>query len=183
MRAEAYRQRRLALARIAEKEGRCALSGDENMAGEAIEKYLAVFRTALNLNGGYQKYADTRLGYPWCCAFVYYCCQQAGFTFPAKPIPEHRWTLGAVPVWYDWGILPENDFFFSSVDPRRTPAEGDIVLFSHLIEDKDLDHIGIIVALDTHTLTTAEGSFHNRSGIFKRPRANNIKGFLRLEKF
>ena len=183
MQAEEYKRKRLVLARIAAEEGRLALPGNENLCGEAIEKYLAVFRAAFNQNGKYTKYADTRIGYPWCCAFVYYCCLQAGFTFPPKPIPEHRWTLGAVPVWYDWAILPENDFYFPADDDRRHPEDGDIVLFSHLMEDKDLDHIGIAVSVGAKVLTTAEGNFHNRSGIFERPRASNIKGFIRLDKF
>jgi hypothetical protein len=178
-----YKRKRLALARIASEEGCLELSGNENLAGEAIEKYLAFFREALNRNGNYAKYSDPRIGYPWCCAFVYYCCLQAGFAFPPKPIPEHRWTLAAVPLWYDWAILPENDFYFPSSDRRRTPEAGDIVLFNRLIEDKDLDHIGIVVAVNTDTVTTAEGNFHNRSGVFQRPLAANINGYIRLNQF
>jgi hypothetical protein len=160
-----------------------ALSGDDNMAGPAIEKYLAVFRKAFNKNGHYDKYSDTRIGYPWCCAFVYYCCLQAGFTFPPKPMPEHRWTLGAVRVWYDWAILPENHFFFPAADRERVPEPGDLVLFDHLIEDVNLDHIGIVVAVNDAILTTAEGNFHNRSGVFERPATDQIHGYIRLDKF
>jgi hypothetical protein len=177
-----YKQKRLALARIAEAEGRLALSGNEDLAGEAIEKYLAVFREAFNRNGGATDYTDRRVGYPWCCAFVYYCCLQAGFRFPPKPIPEHRWTLGAVPVWYDWAVLPANDFYFPADVGRRSPEAGDIILFSRLIEDKDLDHIGVVVAVTPTMLTTAEGNFHNRSGLFERPRAKNVHGYIRLTK-
>jgi hypothetical protein len=178
-----YRKKRLALARIANVEGLLELSGNEEMAGEAIEKYLAVFREAFNRNGNYDKYTDTRTGYYWCCAFVYYCCLQAGFTFPPKPISEHRWTLGAVPVWYDWAILPENDFYFPANDRCQVPEAGDIVLFNHLIEDVDLDHIGVVVAVNATTITTAEGNFHNRSGVFERPLVDNINGYIRLNKF
>ncbi len=178
-----YKRKRHALARIARDEGRLALVGNENLAGEAIEKYLAVFREAFNRNGGYAKYSDLRIGYPWCCAFVYYCCLQAGFTFPPKPIPEHRWTLGAVPVWYDWAVLPQNDFYFPATNRRRTPEAGDIILFNRLIEDKDLDHIGIVVAVAADTVTTAEGNFQNRSGIFERPLTKNINGYIRLTQY
>jgi hypothetical protein len=178
-----YKRKRLALAHIARSEGSLCLSGNENLAGEAIEKYLAVFREAFNNNGCCTKYSDTRIGYPWCCAFVYYCCLHAGFTFPPKPITEHRWTLGAVPVWYDWAVLPENDFYFPAVDPQTTAESGDIILFNRLIEDKDLDHIGIVVDVSANIVTTAEGNFHNRSGVFKRPLGENINGYIRLTKF
>jgi hypothetical protein len=178
-----YRKKRLTLARIASEEGCLGLCGDENFAGEAIEKYLAVFRDAFNANGNYDKYSDTRIGYAWCGAFVYYCCLQAGFMFPPKPVPEHRYTLGAVRAWYEWAILPENDFYFPSHDRQRTPEAGDIILFDRLIEEKDLDHVGIVVAVHDDTITTAEGNFHNRSGVFQRPLADNINGYIRLNKF
>ena len=178
-----YKRKRFALARIAKEEGLLKLSGNENMAGEAIEKYLAVFREAFNRNGNYDKYSDTRIGYRWCCAFTYYCCLQAGFTSPPKPIPEHRWTLGAVPAWYDWAILPENDFYFPANDPRKIPEAGDIILFNRLIEDVDFDHIGIVVTINETTITTAEGNYHNQSGVFQRPLVDNINGYIRLNKF
>lgn len=175
--------KRLALARIAESEGRLELAGDENMAGEAIEKYLAVFRDALNKNGECDTYSDRRVGYHWCSAFVYYCCLQAGFTFPPKPVPEHRWTLGAAPAWYQWAVMPENDFFFVANDPHRSPEPGDIVLFNRLIEDKDMDHVGIVISVSANTMTTAEGNFHNRSGVFERSLTENINGFIRLTRY
>jgi len=178
-----YKRKRLALARIARDEGRLALAGDRNLAGAAIEKYLAVFREAFNSNGGYTKYSDHRVGYPWCCAFVYYCCLQAGFTFPPKPVPEHRWTLGAVPAWYDWAVLPQNGFYFAAGDPSRAPEPGDIILFDRLIEDKDLDHMGVVIAVASNKVTTAEGNFHNRSGVFERSLAEHINGYVRLTKF
>jgi hypothetical protein len=62
------RKKRLALSRNAEAEGRLALASDKNMASEAIEKYLAIFRDAFNRNGNYTKYSDVCVGCPWCCA-------------------------------------------------------------------------------------------------------------------
>jgi hypothetical protein len=63
---------------------------------------------------------------------------------------------------------------------RRTAEAGDIVLFDHLLEDRDLDHIGIIVATAADMMTTAEGNVHNRAGIFDRPPGPNIHGYIRL---
>lgn len=179
----AYRRKRLELARIAREEGSLALAGDENLAGPAIEKYLAVFREAFNKNGYYVKYSDTRIGYPWCCAFVYYCCLQAGFSFPAKPDSEFRYTLGAVRTWYEWATLPDTNFYFSVHDQDKVPEPGNIVLFDHLIENVDFDHIGIIVAVKANIIITAEGNFHNQSGIFERPQTDCIHGYIRLDKF
>lgn len=178
-----YRQKRLTLARIAEAEGQLTLRGNENMAGAAIEKYLAVFREAMNRNAGTTEYSDPSVGYRWCAAFVYYCCLQAGFTFPPKPIPGRGWTLAAAPAWYQWAILPENDFYFPHDDPRRTPEPGDIILFNRLMEDKDLDHVGIVVGVSPEALTTAEGNFHNRSRIFQRRRDRSVHGYVRLNRY
>jgi hypothetical protein len=172
--------KREALARIAKHEGQMALAGNEDLSGEAIEKYLGVFREAFNSNGGDTRYSDPRVGYPWCCAFVYYCCLQAGFTFPPKPILEHRWTLGAVPVWRDWAVLPQNDFYFPPGDCQRKPQPGDIILFDRLLEDKDLDHIGIVVDVTRRVVVTAEGNVRNKSGIFERPLGVNTNGYIRL---
>jgi hypothetical protein len=178
-----YQVKRQALARIARHEGSLAVTGNAHLAGDAIEKYLAVFRDAFNSNGNYTKYTDRRIGYPWCCAFVYYCCLRAGFTFPPKPITEHRWTLGAVPAWYDWAILPQNNFYFAADDRQKTPQPGDIVLFDHLIEDRDLDHIGIIVAVKGSVVVTAEGNVYNKSGVFERPLGLKTNGYIRLAGF
>jgi hypothetical protein len=179
--SEEYARKRLLLAEIAREEGAKGLAGDERLAGPAIEKYLSVFRVAFNHNGGTVDYSDLKVGYPWCCAFVYYCCRQAGFVIPPKPIPEHRWTLGVVRVWRDWAVSPDNQFYFAADDPSRKPHEGDLVLFNRLLEDRDLDHIGIVVDTLPDAIVTAEGNVHNRSGVFVRPLGPNINGFIRLE--
>lgn len=180
MSSEASLTKRLALAHIAREEAALALSGDASLAGEAIEKYLTVFREAMNRNGDCGTYSDLSVGYPWCCAFVYYCCLRAGFSFPPKPVPEHRWTLAAVRAWYEWAAAPGNDFYFPADDPRRSPAAGDLVLYDRLLEDTELDHLGVVVAVQGSVLTTAEGNVHNRSGLFQRPVATHVNGYVRL---
>ena len=81
-----HRASRHRLAAIAPSEAALELAGDTNRAGPAIERYLAVFRDALNDHGSTTRYSNTSVGYAWCCAFVYYCCQQGGFRFPPKPL-------------------------------------------------------------------------------------------------
>lgn len=175
--------KREALARIAQHEGQVARAGNADLSGEAIERYLGVLREALHSNGGYTKYSDPRVGYPRCCAFVYYCCLLAGFASPPKPIPEHRWTPGAVPAWRDWAVLPQNDPDFPPGDGQRKPPPGDIILFDRLLEDKDLDHIGVVVGVTRRVVVTAEENVRNKSDIFERPWGANTNGYIRLAGF
>lgn len=81
---ESYEEKRALLAKVALQEGQLKLRGDENKAGLEIEKYLNVFRNAFNRIDSTTKYSDKTIGFDWCCAFVYYCCLQAGFSFPVN---------------------------------------------------------------------------------------------------
>ena len=78
-------RRRLLLAQIARKDAQRNLVGNAEKAGDQIEKYLCLFRQAMNEHGNTDKYNDPKVGYDWCCAFVYYCCLEAGFNLPPNP--------------------------------------------------------------------------------------------------
>ncbi|WP_309385362.1 CHAP domain-containing protein [Cerasicoccus frondis] len=171
---------RAKLAIIGRQEGAMNLEGNDAMAGDAIEKYLALFRDAMNHNGGGDKYSDTNVGYSWCCAFVYYCCLESGFRIPAKPVTDFRWTLAAVPAWHNWASQRENDFYFDREVIPSGPLPGDIVIFDRIMSESEFDHIGIVLEASERTLTTAEGGYHNRSGIFERNMDETIRGFIRL---
>src|SRR3954468_11102550 len=127
------------LAEIARYEAALGRAGDSNMAGPAIEPYLSTLREALNLNCSSTTYSDLTTGFNWCCAFVYYCCLQAGFRFPPKPIASFRYTLAAVPAWRHWA---EAEGVFMPAG-TATAAPGDIVLFDRAASRQPLDHIGI----------------------------------------
>jgi len=178
-----YEEKRILLAEIALREGRQELQGDKNKAGLEIEKYLCTFRDAFNIIDNTTKYSDRTVGFDWCCAFVYYCCLQAGFTFPVKPIESHRSTLGVVKVWCDWADLCENRFYHAADAVEFIPEVGDIVLFDRLLENVELDHIGIVVGIEQEGLVTAEGNVTNKSGVFYRPFNEQINGYIRLDRF
>ena len=169
------RPSRTDLAALARSEAELRLQGDNNHAGPEIERYLAVFREALNLNCETDRFSDPSVGYSWCCAFVYYCCLQAGFRFPPKPVPTHRYTLAAVPAWHQWAV---GEGFFHPVT-TVTPEPGDIVLFNHIACGQPLDHIGIVVEVTSGFALCAEGNVENRTGLFERS-FSCIAGFVRL---
>lgn len=145
------------------------------MAGPSIEKYLSVFRDALNRNALTKKYSNPSIGFNWCCAFVYYCCLKAGFKFPPKPIEDYRYTLAAVTAWHHWAVLHD---FFQPVQYVR-PELGDIALFNNIFDDKPLDHIGVVIKTNSDGIVSAEGNNLNRTGIFERP-FSVIEGYIRL---
>lgn len=163
------------LAEIAQREAAFERAGNTQMAGEAIEPYLATLREALNQNCGSTEYSDPAKGYHWCCAFVYYCCLQAGFRFPPKPIPTYRYTLAAVPAWHHWA-LTEGLFHPAA---SSIPEPGDIALYNRVADGNPLDHIGIVVGLSVGGMLSAEGNNDNRAGIFVRE-LSAVEGYVRL---
>jgi len=169
------RPSRRKLASIARQEAGLQLEGDANRAGPAIERYLSVFREALNLHCETTRYSDLTVGYRWCCAFVYYCCLQAGFRFPPKPEPGYRYTLAAVPAWHHWAMT--EGFFLPA--KSATPEAGDIVLFNCVDIGQPLDHIGVVLEIFPAFMLCAEGGNENRAGLFERP-FSCIAGYVRL---
>ena len=177
MTIDVYRNRgsRELLAQVAEREAALGLEGNSDMAGPAIERYLSVFRDAINRNAGTTQYSDVTVGYPWCCAFVYYCCLQAGFRIPPKPMETYRWTLASVPSWFHWS-QSEGTFHKTA----STAAEiGDIVLLNNADVGQPLDHLGIVVAVRRDHVLSAEGNNRNRAGVFARA-YTQMEGYVRL---
>jgi len=168
------RARRL-LAAVAQREAALERAGNAQMAGEAIEPYLATLREALNQNCRSTEYSDLAKGYHWCCAFVYYCCLQAGFRFPPKPVPSYRYTLAAVPAWHHWA---QAEGFFLPAG-SSSPEHGDIVLYNNVACGQPLDHIGIVVEVIPEGILSAEGNNDNRAGIFPRI-SSAAEGYVRL---
>ncbi|MGF1656071.1 MAG: CHAP domain-containing protein [Verrucomicrobiales bacterium] len=167
--------RRRHLARIARREAERKLAGDANMAGPDIEPYLSVLREAMNRNGSTEIYSDRSRGYNWCCAFVYFCCLQAGFRFPPKPVESYRYTLAAVPAWHHWALAGG---FFYPVGSIEIEV-GDILLFNRVFDGNLLDHIGIAVNLSEKGIVSAEGNNSNRTGLFSRTHSV-LEGIVRL---
>ena len=162
------------LAQVAEREAKLGLRGEAGMAGPEIERYLSVFREALNLNGSTDEYSDPSVGYHWCGAFVYYCCLKAGFAISPKPIPSFRYTLAAAPAWHHWASV--EGLFYGC---KEVAEIGDIVLYNCVYENKPLDHIGIVIEVFSDGILSAEGNKNNRTGLFHRS-YDCIAGFVRL---
>ncbi len=171
------RPTRKALARVAECEAKAGYRGEMGLTGPEIERYLSVFRDALNLNGSTNKYSDKNIGYHWCGAFVYYCCLKAGFMIPEKPVPSFRYTLAAVSAWHNWATT--TDIFHE--DTQRAQI-GDIVIYNHVYDNNPLDHIGIVTEVFESDIMSAEGNNDNRTGLFHRG-YECIAGFLRLPEY
>ena len=115
----------------------------------------------------------------WCAAFVYYCCREAGFEIPVRPDECRTCHLAGCAAWEE----------FAAGDPRIgyhqggegfVPEAGDIVLYDRVFENKEHDHIGIVLENRENTIVVAEGNINNKSGIIERPKDGHIRGYIRI---
>ena len=115
----------------------------------------------------------------WCAAFVYYCCLKAGFEIPIRPDECKICHLAGCIAWEELAMG----------DPRITyhrggegfvPEPGDIVLYDRVFENREHDHIGIIVETRENAILAAEGNVNNRSGIIERPIDEHIRAYIRI---
>jgi len=123
----------------------------------------------------------------WCAAFVYHCCQEAGFLLPLRWLNENR--FAGVSAWINWARATG---YFIKDEPDIIPQRGDIILYRNIIpienrldgqKDIPIDHIGIILVCDGETYTVAEGNVNNQnvSGILTRPLHQNTEGYIRID--
>ena len=115
----------------------------------------------------------------WCAAFVYYCCREAGFGIPYRPGECKICHLGAC---YGWEEFAKGD---RRIEYRKdaegfTPEAGDIVIYDRVFENKEHDHMGIVLEKRERTLLAAEGNVNNRSVIIERPLDEHIRAFIRI---
>ena len=115
----------------------------------------------------------------WCAAFVYYCCREAGFDFPIRPDECRICHLAGCIAWEE----------FAKGDPRIeyhpgrgdfVPEAGDIVLYDRVFENREHDHIGIVIENRGNAILAAEGNIGNRSGLIERPLDDHIRAFIRI---
>ena len=115
----------------------------------------------------------------WCAAFVYYCCVESGFEIPIRPDECKTCHLAGCIAWEE----------FAKGDPRIeyhkggenfVPEAGDIVLYDRVFENREHDHIGIVIEKRENTILAAEGNINNRSGIIERPVDGHIRAYIRL---
>ena len=117
----------------------------------------------------------------WCAAFVYYCCNKAGYNLPVRSEnPKMKYNFAGCLGWEQWAQLEENQFYISVNDEEFSPTRGDIILFDNVFDPGSHDHIGIIVDPDKDNITVAEGNVNNISTVLKRPKSKNLRGLIRL---
>lgn len=127
----------------------------------------------------------------WCAAFVYHCCQEAGFFMPIRWKPSDHWRFACVAAWNVWAREDMTDFFITDA-PGFTPQRGDIVLYRNIIPNVNkpltqstypIDHIGIVLGHDGEKFTVAEGNIdnQNKSGILSRLLHQSIEGYIRID--
>ncbi len=60
------------------------------------------------------------------------------------------------------------------------PEAGDIVLYDRVFENREHDHIGIVLENRGDAILAAEGNIANRSGIIERMKDAHIRGYIRI---
>lgn len=116
----------------------------------------------------------------WCAAFVYHCVKKAGFVLPVRPTNCAAGSLAGCLSWEQLALADPQITYIKGSDPAFLPLRGDIVLFDRVFEDKEHDHMGIVLAVSDTTITTAEGNVNNMSAIFERPRDMHIRAVIRM---
>lgn len=115
----------------------------------------------------------------WCAAFVYYCCREAGFAFPIRPKECRTCHLAGCIAWEEWAVGDSRVEYHPRGD-GFAPEPGDIVLYDRVFENKEHDHMGIVLENRGHTLLAAEGNVNNVSAIVERPLDEHIRGYIRI---
>ncbi|BCG60807.1 CHAP domain-containing protein [Paenibacillus sp. URB8-2] len=160
--------RRIIIAEIAKELASRPLVGNDKKCGPDLEPIL-----------GYFPRKDKNIGFDWCAAFVYHCCCEAGLKLPIRYPEPVTCNFAWVKAWLDWSQL--TGFYFQASDLTYTPEHGDLIIFDNILGDGPQDHIGVVLGMDKDKVITAEGNFHNRSGIFHRDRLKNVNGFIRID--
>lgn len=115
----------------------------------------------------------------WCAAFVYYCCNKAGFNIPIRPAECKTCHLAGCVAWEEWAKADERIKYYT-VKSNVEPKKGDIVLFDRVFNNSEHDHIGIVIDVMEDSIVVAEGNFNNVSGIVRRKRDEHIRSFIRI---
>lgn len=115
----------------------------------------------------------------WCAAFVYYCCIEAGFEIPIRPNECKICHLAGCIAWEEFAIGDPRIEYHKSKD-SFVPESGDIVLYDRVFENREHDHIGIVIETREKTIIAAEGNINNESGIIERPKDDHIRAYIRI---
>lgn len=115
----------------------------------------------------------------WCAAFVYYCCVEAGFDIPIRPGECKSCHLAGCIAWEELAMGdPRIEYHKERED--FAPEPGDIVLYDRVFENREHDHIGIIIERLENAILVAEGNVDNRSVMTERPVDEHIRAYIRI---
>ena len=115
----------------------------------------------------------------WCAAFVYYCCREAGFEIPIRPDECASCNLAGCIAWEEFARGDDRIEYRKGTE-SFIPEAGDIVIYDRVFEDREHDHIGIVLRSTQNTIIAAEGNLNNISGIIERPRDEHIRCYIRI---
>ena len=115
----------------------------------------------------------------WCAAFVYYCCREAGFEIPIRPDACKTCHLAGCIAWEE---LAQGDvrIEYRKGDEDFAPEAGDIVIYDRVFENREHDHMGIVLQSSGNTILAAEGNLNHASGIIERPKDEHIRAYIRI---
>ena len=115
----------------------------------------------------------------WCAAFVYYCCRVAGFEIPVRPDECKTCHLAGCIAWEEFA-QGDDRIDYRKGNESFVPGAGDIVIYDRVFENREHDHIGIVLQNTPNTVICAEGNLNNTSGIIERPKDGHIRGYIRI---
>ena len=115
----------------------------------------------------------------WCAAFVYYCCTEAGFIIPYRPDECKTCHLAGCLGWEEFAIGNQRIEYHRGAE-GFVPEAGDIVVYDRVFENKDHDHIGIVLEKRKRTILAAEGNVNDKSVMIERPVDEHIRAFIRI---
>ena len=115
----------------------------------------------------------------WCAAFVYYCCREAGFEIPIRPDECKTCNLAGCIAWEEFA-QGDTLIEYRKGQEKFVPEAGDTVIYDRVFENREHDHIGIVLQNTGNTIIAAEGKLNNASGIIERPINEHIRGVIRI---
>ena len=157
------------LAKVAEKAAQIPFHGDLAGKESNLEPIIRLF----------PKWTLKEADGLWCAAFVYYCCREAGFEIPIRPDECTTCHLAGCIAWEEFAQGDVRIEYHKGTE-NFSPEAGDIVLYDRVFENREHDHMGIVLQSTGNTIIAAEGNLNNTSGIIQRPKDEYIRGYIRI---
>ncbi len=125
---------------------------DSRTANAGNANYTKFARDLDRLDGWYN---GPKQGYDWCAVFVEWCFVKAyGAELARKVLPHSL---------YSAGCTQAKAMYVNAGRFSRTPQVGDQIFFSN--SSGQIGHTGIVIAVDTDTVTTIEGNTSSAAGV------------------